>query len=172
MVDLNHIDNWIQRTKDEVSQKEYKIDQLRSKVDNDVIDSLAKSATEQAYKSIDCLDCGNCCRTSVTDFTLQDINRASKYLGVSKKSFIKNYLIEDLDGKYITISSPCPFLNLENNKCNIYDARPFVCDSYPHTDRTNFNNRYKAHKRNLDMCPITYFVVERMWEEIDKRGEV
>lgn len=106
---------------------------------------------------IDCLSCANCCKTTVTVFSHEDINKASRYLGVSKKEFIKKYLIEDM-GEFTTITTPCPFL-LPDNKCRIYEARPHACQSFPHTGRPHFLKRLNAHKNNLKVCPITFHVV-------------
>lgn len=106
---------------------------------------------------IDCLACANCCKTTVTVFNDEDVGRASRALAISKKEFIKKYLIED-QGEYTTISTPCPFL-LPDNKCGIYDARPHACRSFPHTGRPHFLKRLKAHQQNLKFCPITFHVL-------------
>jgi hypothetical protein len=124
------------------------------------IDSKAIELTGQAYDKIDCLACGQCCRTTVTTFTLEDINKASKAIGISKKHFIQKYLFLDLDGQYTTISVPCPFLNLDDNKCKIYEARPHACSSFPHTDRKNFLARKKVHLENVKFCGITEYVLD------------
>lgn len=166
----DYISVWQGRTIEDINTMYDKLSGIVSSLNNEALDAIANTTTKEVYEKVDCLACGNCCRTSVTDFSIQDINRASKYLGISKKRFIGKYLIEDLDGQYITISSPCPFLNLEDNKCQIYEARPFVCDSYPHTDRANFVNRSKAHKSNIDMCPITYTVINKIWEHFEEKN--
>lgn len=168
MESKRYIQKWHNRSDEEVDQKADVILHFKSYVDPEVSDQMAKQATIEAYKEIDCLDCGNCCRTSVTDFSLADVKKAAKFLGISKKAFIKKYLMEDMDGAYVTITSPCPFLNLSDNKCTIYEARPYVCDSYPHTQKSGFNQRKHAHTANLDMCPITYRVVEKMEALIKK----
>lgn len=107
---------------------------------------------------IDCLSCANCCKTTVTVFNNEDVGRASRALALSRKEFIKKYLIED-QGEYTTITTPCPFL-LPDNKCGIYEARPHACRSFPHTGRPHFLNRLKAHQQNLRVCSITYHVLK------------
>lgn len=123
------------------------------------IDVEAFDLTNKAYAQVDCLACGQCCRTTVTTFTIEDINKASKAIGISKKQFIQKYLFLDLDGQYTTISVPCPFLNLDDNKCKIYEARPHACSSFPHTDRKNFLARKKVHLENVKFCGITEYVL-------------
>ena len=143
---------------------------LKSRHFKDTIDPIAQNVSKQVSQEIDCLDCGNCCRTSVTDFTKGDIKRAAKQLGMTPKGFIKDYLMQDVDGTYITMSSPCPMLNTDNT-CKIYEVRPAVCESYPHTQRSNFKNRVHAHQANLSMCPITYHTVKRMEIELKKLND-
>lgn len=152
------ITEWKSKTSEEVQELSQFLDSLHP---SESLDNQAQTIAKDVEQSIDCLACGNCCRTSVTDFDSSDIKQASKALGISKKQFIRKYLIEDFDGKYITISTPCPFLNTDNT-CKIYEARPKVCRSYPHTSRDKFAHRTNAHKANLTMCPITYAVVKRM----------
>lgn len=160
------VQQWRDRNSEEVSKLKAGFDKMVENHQKDSLDKIAKTAHQNTIEKIDCLDCGNCCRTSVTDFSKSDIKRVAKHLGMPPKSFIKKYLIEDLDGTYVTITSPCPFLELSTNKCSIYEVRPTVCSSYPHTQREGFSRRKKAHKANLDMCPITYHMVKKMLDQI------
>jgi Fe-S-cluster containining protein len=161
-----HVKEWSTRSTKQVDQLNKVLQQYKDTIGPSATDNAAQSAHIEVYDNIDCLDCGNCCRTSVTDFDNSDIKRVSKHLKMSKKAFIKKYLIEDFDGKHVTITSPCPFLELSTNACMIYDVRPSVCASYPHTDKAGFNQRKNAHSANLDMCPITFHVVKKMEEAL------
>ena len=155
------VDQWRNKSEEDINQKEDFLHQ--SKIEDPIALPIAKVIMQK----VNCLDCGNCCRTSVTDFNSSDIKRAAKYLQISPKAFRKKYLMEDMDGAFVTTTSPCPFLSLQDNTCSIYEARPFVCQSYPHVDRKGFSNRIKAHKANLRMCPISYHVVDEMQKLID-----
>jgi len=146
------------------------LDEMKAEHYKDTVDTVAKGVSDEVTSEIDCLDCGNCCRTSVTDFTKGEIKRAAKHLSMTPKGFIKDYLMQDVDGTYITLSAPCPMLNTDNT-CKIYEVRPAVCESYPHTQRTNFKNRVHAHQANLSMCPITYHTVKRLESELRKLSE-
>ena len=167
MTDL--IKQWTQGG-DEIEQLSQLLTDMKSEHYKDTVDEIASKVSAQVSSEIDCLDCGNCCRTSVTDFTKGDIKRAAKHLGMTPKGFIKDYLMQDVDGTYITMSAPCPMLNADNT-CKIYEVRPAVCESYPHTHRSNFKNRVHAHQANLTMCPITFHTVKRMEEALGKLGE-
>lgn len=127
-------------------------------------DQKAMQYTREAYQHIDCLSCTQCCKTTVTTFDEDDISRTAKWLTISKKEFIKKYLIRDLDDTYTTITVPCPFLNLSDNKCNIYEVRPKSCASFPHTDRPHFLRRKKAHLENSRFCLITQYVLDQFIE--------
>ncbi len=126
------------------------------------IQHIYQSVTEK----IDCLGCANCCKTTVTVFTEDDIARIAKFLGITRKSFIRRYVILD-QGEYTTITTPCPFLEIDN-KCAVYEVRPMACSSFPHLGRKNFLNRKKAHIENFLVCPITYHTLNQIPLEILK----
>jgi Fe-S-cluster containining protein len=159
----NLINDWRARSEKEQAQVTAWLDATKGVNNSDRLESSATAIGNEVTNSIDCLDCGNCCKTSVTDFTKGDIKKAAKHLKMTPKGFIKQYLMEDIDGTYITITSPCPMLNADNT-CKIYAVRPKVCESYPHIHRGKFANRSHAHKANLDMCPITYHTIKKMME--------
>lgn len=161
-VDPNQsITEWQDRNSETVDQLSQWLADASRHVDRETLDKTGPKIGAEVIDQIDCLDCGNCCKTSVTDFTKGDIKRAAKYLGMTPKGFIKDYLIEDVDGTFITITTPCPMLNGDNT-CKIYEVRPKVCESYPHVHRDRFANRLKAHQANLDMCPISYHTIKRL----------
>ncbi len=162
----NLINEWNNRSEECINQRHDILTTLKHSQPSN-IDQIAQECDQNIRHQIDCLKCGNCCRTSVTDFNSSDIKRASKFLGISRKQFIKKYLIEDFGGEFVTISAPCPFLNLDDNTCSIYEVRPFVCQSFPHTQRDSFLQRIHAHKANVNMCPITYHVVEAIAQKMN-----
>lgn len=159
-----YVKEWRDSSIEEKNRREQLVTKLKRKQPSN-IDQLAQQSNEEVIAKVDCLSCGNCCRSTVTDFSSSDISRASKFLGVSKKAFIRSYLMQEYDGTYITNHAPCPFLQ-SDNKCQIYEARPEVCRSYPHTHKSSFLNRTIAHKANVHMCPITFHVIESIYQKI------
>ncbi|MCB0645430.1 MAG: YkgJ family cysteine cluster protein [Saprospiraceae bacterium] len=133
--------------------------------DKEALDLNAKELSIKAEAAIDCLECAKCCLTTVTTFTDADVQRISAHMGMKPKAFVSKYLIRDYDGMLTTTSVPCTFLDLETKKCTIYEIRPEACASFPHTSRSRFFMRRKAHVENSKFCGITRYVLDGLMEE-------
>ncbi|MEY3851020.1 MAG: hypothetical protein RJA38_1461, partial [Bacteroidota bacterium] len=95
------------------------------------LDEVFHAMHEEIFAKTDCLTCANCCRTTSPIFRDVDIERIAKHLGMRVADFTAKYLHLDEDRDWVLNSSPCAFLNLEDNKCSIYDFRPKACREYP-----------------------------------------
>jgi Fe-S-cluster containining protein len=120
---------------------------------------------DEAFSKIDCLKCGNCCKTISPRFKSPDIVRISKYLGMKQGDMIDTYLRLDSDGDYVVKQSPCPFLGSDNH-CSIYEARPRDCSKYPYTDSGEFFEYPNTTLQNTTTCPAVYYVLERLKEVV------
>ncbi len=131
------------------------------------VDPVAIELHKQAFKKIDCLDCANCCKTMSPTYTKADVKRISKHLGMTFSAFYDKYLDKEEGGKdYMNKSIPCQFLR-KDNKCSIYAVRPRDCGGFPHTQYRDFKLYISGtHIQNIEYCPITLNVVERMHEII------
>ena len=69
-------------------------------------------------------------------------------------------------GDWINKSTPCQFLNLKDNKCSIYEVRPADCAGFPHLPKKRMVDYMHVHKQNLEFCPATFKMVEKMQELI------
>ncbi len=128
-------------------------------------DDLIHREHEAAFRGIDCLDCGNCCKTAGPRIASKDIARMAKGLKISESEVVDSYLkVDPEDGEYIMKALPCPFL-ADDNYCSIYDFRPKACREYPHTDRRRQHQLHDLHKKNLLVCPA----VQQMFERIESR---
>jgi len=130
------------------------------KTDRDIDKQSAEVHTE-VFAEIDCLACANCCKTTPALVTKKDAKRIGKFLGLPPKTFIRKYLIEDINGELLINKVPCTFLN-EDNTCQIYEVRPQACRQYPHTDQEGFRYRAKMNATNTIVCPATFEIVERL----------
>lgn len=139
-----------------------------SKLDRKKLDDYALVAHDMAFKSTDCLDCANCCKSTGPLFTKADIDRLSRVFRINSALFISTYLRVDEEGDYVLSETPCPFL-LENNKCLVYDQRPKACREFPHTNRKNFYQIRALTLKNTLICPIAYKVVEQIKENYNSK---
>lgn len=123
---------------------------------------LTIHALHEKYSSqIDCLSCGNCCRTLGPRITDKDVDRMAKALRIKAVDLMAQYLKVDEDGDLVFKSMPCPFLGADNY-CAIYEARPKACRDYPHTDRKKFYQLYMLSVENASTCPIVFEVLEEI----------
>lgn len=126
------------------------------------LDEVFHAMHEEIFAKTDCLTCANCCRTTSPIFRDVDIERIAKHLGMRVADFTDKYLHLDEDRDWVLNSSPCTFLNLEDNKCSIYDFRPKACREYPHTDRKNMTQIMNLTFRNTLVCPAVAEMAERL----------
>lgn len=133
------------------------------------LDKLSARLEPEVWKETDCLSCANCCRTMTPTFTKKDINRISKHFDMSPEAFAKKWLKKDRAGDMLNKVEPCQFLNLEDNKCSIYAIRPNDCSSFPHFPKKVLSFIH-VHKQNIEYCPATYKMVEKMQKALAKNG--
>jgi Fe-S-cluster containining protein len=119
---------------------------------------------EETTKEIDCLECGNCCRTLGPMILPKDVDAMARALRLKPTDFIEKYLKTDEDKDMVFQKMPCPFL-CEDNYCSIYENRPKACREYPHTDRKKFYQIYALSMKNAQTCPIVFRVLERLNEK-------
>ena len=155
ITDLLH--NWSKKSAER--QKHYK--KLLQRADQQKMLKLLPDLHEEAFKKIDCLSCGNCCKNYSPRFKTPDIKRISKHLQMRECVFIETYLRLDEDGDYVVKSAPCPFLG-SDNFCGIYEVRPSDCARYPYTDEDVFLKRRQLTLKNSAVCHAVFYVLERM----------
>ena len=127
------------------------------------LDSTVNALHEEVFETIDCLDCGNCCKTTSPIFRNKDIDRLAKHFRIKSRQFIDDHLHLDSDGDYVLNSAPCPFLE-EDNSCGVYDARPLACREYPHTDRKRMHQLLDISMNNTLVCPAVAKIYEKLQE--------
>jgi Fe-S-cluster containining protein len=134
------------------------------------LDSLAASLEKEVWKEVDCLSCANCCKTMSPTFTKTDIKRISKHFDQTPEVFTKQWLRKDKEGDILNKTEPCQFLNLQDNKCSIYEIRPVDCSGFPHLHKKKMPEYMHVHKQNIEFCPATYRLVEKMEEAVNFSG--
>jgi len=133
------------------------------------LDRLTTIVEKEVWQEVDCLTCANCCKTMTPTYTGEDIRRISKHLHMSANAFKKKWLTKDKsNGDWMNKSTPCQFLNLENNKCSIYHVRPVDCAGFPHLPKKKMVDYMHVHKQNIEYCPATFKMVEKLIERIEE----
>ncbi|HUQ66336.1 MAG TPA: YkgJ family cysteine cluster protein [Flavitalea sp.] len=130
------------------------------------LDMMAVAADLEMWKQTDCLSCANCCKTMSPTYTRSDLVRISSHTGMTVDQFQKKYLLKDRQGDWINRTQPCQFLNLDDNKCSIYEVRPRDCAGFPHHTRKRMIDYMHVFKQNIEFCPATYRVVELMRKKL------
>ena len=126
---------------------------------------------KQVWEEVDCLTCANCCKVMTPTFTETDVNRISKYLEMKPEDFKKKWLKKQ-DKEWVNKVQPCQFLDLQTNFCTVYAVRPADCAGFPHLTKKPYGDYAHVHKQNIDYCPATFKMVEKMTERfgLDYRG--
>ncbi|MFN9710453.1 MAG: YkgJ family cysteine cluster protein [Bacteroidota bacterium] len=129
--------------------------------------AMVKEADQQVWKETDCLDCANCCKTMTPTFTNTDIKRIAAHLKMSPDAFKEKWLYKERStGDWMNKKQPCQFLDLTTNKCSIYAVRPADCAGFPHHTKKQFTEWVHVYKQNVEYCPATYRLVEKLYQQI------
>jgi Fe-S-cluster containining protein len=132
---------------------------------------LTATLETEVWKEVDCLSCANCCKKMSPTFTNADVKRISAHFGQTSAEFRTKWLVKERghDGDWLNKSQPCQFLNLKNNKCSIYEIRPSDCVGFPHLPK-KIRDYAHVHKQNIEYCPATNKLVEKMFAAINLNG--
>ena len=125
------------------------------------LDQIVEEIHETVFEETDCLQCGNCCRTTGPLLLPKDIETLAAHLKMKTGKFMEMYLRVDEDNDTIFKSMPCPFLG-HDNYCSVYEYRPKACREFPHTNRKKIYQINHLTIQNVAICPAAFEVVERL----------
>jgi uncharacterized protein len=129
------------------------------------IHQMMVAVDKEVWQETDCLSCGNCCKKMTPTFSPKDIKRISTHFEMTPAAFKDKWLVFDKkDGDWQNKKQPCQFLDMKSNKCSIYAIRPTDCSGFPHLTKTKAVDYVHIHKQNIEYCPATYKMVEKMRE--------
>jgi Fe-S-cluster containining protein len=137
-----------------------------SKQDSSILDSIFEVETQEVFKNTNCLTCANCCKNYSPIIEPQEIPILCKAIGIESIQLFQDYLEMDEDGDFVFKSQPCPLLNLDDNKCSIYENRPRACRGYPHTNMKEMKNHLDLLEKNIEICPAADEIVSRVLNQI------
>lgn len=128
---------------------------------------LMEVVEKEVWKELNCLSCANCCKVMSPTYTNADIKRISAHLEMRPKDFKEKWLYrEKKENEWMNVSQPCQFLDLKTNMCTIYEVRPADCADFPHFHKRPAKDYFYIHKQNIEYCPATMLMVEKMKERI------
>jgi len=125
------------------------------------VDEAFQNLHEEVFSEVNCLDCGNCCKSLGPKLNSTDIRRISGALRIKPSEFEQKYLRMDEDDDFVFSTMPCVFL-AEDNTCKIYEDRPRACREYPHTDQRKMHQVLDITLKNMSTCPAVFEIVERL----------
>lgn len=125
------------------------------------LDEQFETLHDLAFAKIDCLTCGNCCKTTSPMLFEKDIDRLSSHLKMKPGDFVAQYLMLDTDGLYCFKQTPCPFLG-DDNACSVYNDRPKACREFPHTNHRKMHTHLALAHQNIEICPAVFAIVEQL----------
>ena len=134
------------------------------------INQLTKIVEPGVWEEIDCLSCANCCKKMTPTFTVKDLKRISAHFNQTPEAFKKQWLKKDRSGDLVNKTQPCQLLNLKDNKCSIYEIRPVDCSGFPHLSKRTWSDYGYVHRQNLDYCPATFKMVEKIKNLVEARA--
>lgn len=137
---------------------------VRLPLSNKELDAIAQETTDAVWQQIDCLACGNCCRTLQIVVDDKDIERLAARLAITPQQFARQYVGTAPDRTKHFKSTPCAFLGADN-RCSVYEDRPQACRDFPYLHAGDFRSRTLMMIDNTGTCPIVFNV----WQQLKAR---
>jgi uncharacterized protein len=128
-----------------------------------------RQIAQEIEERIDCTECANCCRVATVRLSNRDVEKLSKFLRIPPAQFIHGYTEQSAEEGLIlkrTDQDGCIFL--DGNICAIYEARPHICENFPHLVRGDgsLQSRMWDFKDRACYCPIVYNTLEEFKTEL------
>jgi Fe-S-cluster containining protein len=153
------------RFREKVELHKSRLRRFLTKLEKDpplLLDTYADQIDKEVWTEINCLACSNCCRSMTPTYTFQDLKRISSHFRMNIKNFKEKWLYKNNKGEWMNRLQPCQFLDLNTNMCSIYDIRPADCAGFPHLTKKKMVEYMHVHKQNVQHCPATMLMVEKM----------
>jgi len=132
-------------------------------------DRILRRIAEEIEGQIDCTVCANCCKVASVQLSERDVERLAKSVGTTRARFLADYTMQsESEGLVLKRSKEtgCVFLN--GTECTVYDARPEICQKFPHLVRGqgSIASRMWQFVDRACYCPIVYNALEAFKEEL------
>ena len=132
--------------------------------DADAIDDLVFDIQQKVAASIDCTQCGNCCRSLMINVEPEELEPLAMALKLPAAEVKARFIEESSQGQLIINTIPCHFLS--DNKCRVYEQRFTECREFPHLHKKGFNRRLFGTFMHYHRCPIIRNTIEILKQEL------
>ena len=127
------------------------------------VDQAVRVLNEAIAPRIDCLACGNCCKSLMIVVTEKEADTLADHFHQTRDEFDSAHLEKGSAGMMVMHTIPCHFLK-GNNACSVYEKRFEGCREFPALHLPGFNARLFTTFMHYERCPIIFNVVEQLKE--------
>jgi Fe-S-cluster containining protein len=124
---------------------------------------------EGIEEQIDCTQCANCCKVANVQLSERDVDRLARHLRIRPERFLTDYTTtSEEDGLILRRTEQAGCVFLSGNECTVYDARPDICQRFPHLVRGqgSLASRMWQFVDRACYCPIVYNSLEAFKDEL------
>ncbi len=161
ITDLDEVRRLANERFDEFDVLRYQL-QFDDAIDDVKLDAWVEVVAAPIVASVDCKQCGNCCRALTVGLTSDDAGRLAAHIGCSVNQLSADYIERDVEEEWgIFKQRPCAFL--KGKLCSVYEHRPEVCRQYPQFT-PDFRWTLEQMNDGAALCPIIYNVLSQILE--------
>ena len=132
-------------------------------------DRILRRIAEGIQEQIDCTQCANCCKVATVQVSERDVERLARYLRIQPTQCLAEYTMENSEeGTILRRSEDRGCVFLDGTACTVYEARPDICQRYPHLVRGSGSiaSRMWQFIDRASYCPIVYNSLEAFKQEL------
>ena len=132
-------------------------------------DRILRRIAEDIEGQIDCTQCANCCKVASVQLSERDVERLVRFLRVSPARFLADYTMQsEQEGLVLRRDKKSGCVFLSGTECTVYEARPDICQRFPHLVRGQGSilSRMWEFVDRACYCPIVYNSLEAFKDEL------
>jgi len=132
-------------------------------------DRILRRIAEDIEGQIDCTQCANCCKVASVRLSERDVERLARFLRVSPARFLADYAMQsEQEGLVLRRDKKSGCVFLSGMECTVYEARPDICQRFPHLVRGQGSilSRMWEFVDRACYCPIVYNSLEAFKDEL------
>ena len=132
------------------------------------VERRLRIVAQEIEDEIDCQACANCCRVATVKLTHRDIEKLLRATSMRANDFKRDCTEQAPDEGLILKRTEKGCVFLEGNQCSVYDARPHICQEFPHLVRGEGSlvSRMWQMPDRAVYCPIAYNTLEAYKDEV------